>query len=374
MAFGSAQACDIGAWEATQRGTRSCSGAREAVVEQAPVTVGHGKLCRGAWELCPSQLRRVVGAVPESTAAGPGELCPSCRRRDEGSSTQAACGGTRGALPRPMLLEGRRFRATVRMETRLQESIPFPPYPTSEETQPESRTRPHEFPRSMASPQNPDGPAAPASHPSPTAEPPEDLAPNPRIAPGGPPSPEMEATAEALTREEVVRRRRRRAARLAGVYRRLYWAMAEEYVWDLARSPLEAEQPPPPTGAPVPTVGEPPRAAPVPRRKKCGFTGCKVRAMATTRFCHSHILSDPKQLLYKPCAYITKSLTSPPLTFQGGRRRHCRITREVDGTRTQEPKSSQIPLLDGQRSERRIAHAKAGRQEATLISVHADEA
>nr|CAB3465632.1 unnamed protein product [Digitaria exilis] len=165
----------------------------------------------------------------------------------------------------------------------------------------------------MASPQNPDAPAGPASHPSPTAEPPEDLAPNPRIAPGGPPSPEMEATAEALTREEVVRRRRRRAARLAGVYRRLYWAMAEEvrarhrqYVWDLARSPLEAEQPPPPTGAPVPTVGEPPRPAPVPRRKKCGFTGCKVRAMATTRFCHSHILSDPKQLLYKPCAYITK--------------------------------------------------------------------
>jgi hypothetical protein len=97
--------------------------------------------------------------------------------------------------------------------------------------------------------------------------------------------------------------------------------MAEEvrarhrrYVWDLARSPLEAEQPPAPPGGPIPAAGEPPRPAPVPpRRKKCGFTGCKVRAMATTRFCHSHILSDPKQLLYKPCAYITKRFVSSPV-------------------------------------------------------------
>ncbi|AQK94195.1 uncharacterized protein LOC100275726 [Zea mays] len=150
---------------------------------------------------------------------------------------------------------------------------------------------------------------------APAAVPLEAHAQNPSIAIANPPSPEMEATAEALTQEEVLRRRRRRAARLAGVYRRLYWAMAEEvrarhrqYVWDLARSPLEAEQPPAPPGGPVPAaVGEPPKPAPVPRRKKCGFTGCKVRAMATTRFCHSHILSDPKQMLYKPCASIIKS-------------------------------------------------------------------
>jgi hypothetical protein len=43
------------------------------------------------------------------------------------------------------------------------------------------------------------------------------------------------------------------------------------------RSQLEAEQPPAPPGGPVPAaVGEPPKSAPVPRRKKCGFTGCKV--------------------------------------------------------------------------------------------------
>ncbi|XP_062180587.1 uncharacterized protein LOC133884988 [Phragmites australis] len=165
----------------------------------------------------------------------------------------------------------------------------------------------------MASSRNPDAPAAPAPAPAPAAEPPEAQAPNPSIPLGDPPSPEMEATAEALTREEVLRRRLRRAARLAGVYRRLYWAMAEEvrarhrqYVWDLGRSPLEAKEPPPPASA-FPGAGEAPRPAAVPRRKKCGFTGCKVRAMAMTRFCHSHILSDPNQALYKPCAYVIKS-------------------------------------------------------------------
>ena len=115
---------------------------------------------------------------------------------------------------------------------------------------------------------------------------------NPR-SPSGPPSPEMEATAEALTREEVLRRRRRRAARLLAAYRRLYWAMAEEvraqhrqYVWELGCSPLEAEQP-----AAGPEAKPGPAA--VPRRKKCGVTGCKVRAMAMAKYCHYHILSDP---------------------------------------------------------------------------------
>lgn len=128
-------------------------------------------------------------------------------------------------------------------------------------------------------------------------------------SPGGPPSPEMEATAEALTREEVLRRRRRRAARLVGVYRRLYWAMAEEvrarhrqYVWELGRSPLEAEQPPSAAGADAK-----PGPAAVPRRKKCGFTGCKVRAMAMAKYCHSHILIDRTQVLYKGCAHVIKS-------------------------------------------------------------------
>ncbi|VAI41242.1 unnamed protein product [Triticum turgidum subsp. durum] len=125
-------------------------------------------------------------------------------------------------------------------------------------------------------------------------------------SPSGPPSPEMEATAEALTREEVLRRRRRRAARLLAAYRRLYWAMAEEvrarhrqYVWELGCSPLEAEQPLPATASEAK-----PAPAAVPRRKKCGITGCKVRAMAMAKYCHYHILSDPNQVLYKGCGHI----------------------------------------------------------------------
>ncbi|KAE8772164.1 INO80 complex subunit D-like [Hordeum vulgare] len=103
---------------------------------------------------------------------------------------------------------------------------------------------------------------------------------------------------EALTLEEVLRRRRRRAARLLAAYRRLYWAMAEEvrslhrqYVWELGCSPLEAEQP----------LSGP---AAAPKRKKCGVTGCKVRAMAMAKYCHYHILSDPDQVLYKGCGHM----------------------------------------------------------------------
>ncbi|BAS93250.1 uncharacterized protein [Oryza sativa Japonica Group] len=176
------------------------------------------------------------------------------------------------------------------------------------------------------------GPPSPPSHPNPidpfaaaaaaAAEAEGEAAPPPRnpIIPRDPPSPEMEATAEALTREEVLRRRRRRAKRLVDVYRRLYWTLGEElrarhrqYVWELGRSPLEAEQPPPPpptSAAPGPggdLVVVRPVSATVPRRKKCGFAGCKVRTMAMARFCHSHILSDPNQVLYKGCAYISKS-------------------------------------------------------------------
>ncbi|KAL6865002.1 hypothetical protein ACP4OV_016153 [Aristida adscensionis] len=187
----------------------------------------------------------------------------------------------------------------------------------------------------MASSRNPEPPAAPpTAAPAPPAPAPAPAAeadagpPNPSIPPGDPPSPEMEATAEALTREEVLRRRRRRAARLAGIYRRLYWSMAEEvrarhrqYFWELGRSPLEAEQPPPPaavTGGGG-GGGEAPRpaAAAVPRRKKCGFTGCKLRAMAMARFCHSHILCDPKQALYKPCAFVTRSVEKSIVSQSG---------------------------------------------------------
>lgn len=42
----------------------------------------------------------------------------------------------------------------------------------------------------------------------------------------------------------------------------------------------------------------------------CEVHSCKRKAMALTRFCHSHILSDPNQVLYKGCNYPTKSSPS----------------------------------------------------------------
>ena len=38
----------------------------------------------------------------------------------------------------------------------------------------------------------------------------------------------------------------------------------------------------------------------------CAFYGCTLKAMALTRFCHLHILSDLKQVMYKPCEYVIK--------------------------------------------------------------------
>ncbi|KAL3376715.1 hypothetical protein AABB24_003247 [Solanum stoloniferum] len=38
----------------------------------------------------------------------------------------------------------------------------------------------------------------------------------------------------------------------------------------------------------------------------CGVHGCKSKAMALTRFCHMHILSDSMQKLYKDCSFAIK--------------------------------------------------------------------
>ena len=40
--------------------------------------------------------------------------------------------------------------------------------------------------------------------------------------------------------------------------------------------------------------------------RRCEVTGCKGKAMALTRYCHTHILSDSKQSLYKSCTYCIK--------------------------------------------------------------------
>ncbi|KAL1336813.1 hypothetical protein AAHE18_10G090200 [Arachis hypogaea] len=45
---------------------------------------------------------------------------------------------------------------------------------------------------------------------------------------------------------------------------------------------------------------------------RCAFGGCKIKAMALTRYCHAHILSDPKQKLYRGCRTVAKNLPTGP--------------------------------------------------------------
>ncbi|XP_078440873.1 uncharacterized protein LOC144710903 [Wolffia australiana] len=46
----------------------------------------------------------------------------------------------------------------------------------------------------------------------------------------------------------------------------------------------------------------------------CAFPGCTRKHMPLTPYCHPHILSDPRQKLYKPCEYIIKRGKLPPIT------------------------------------------------------------
>nr|GMD13120.1 INO80 complex subunit D-like [Ipomoea batatas] len=94
------------------------------------------------------------------------------------------------------------------------------------------------------------------------------------------------ARSKFLHRMEVLRRRSRRVKQLTRIYRDHYWALMEEvklkyreYYWD----------------------------------NKCGIITCKSKAMALTRFCHAHILSDPNQKLYKACNYVKKTTATGPM-------------------------------------------------------------
>lgn len=150
---------------------------------------------------------------------------------------------------------------------------------------------------------------------------------------------------EFLTREEVLQRRSRRVKQLERYYRSQYWALMEEvrakhrdYYWEYGKSPFmeegEEEEAGWPSGRAVAAERSGENGG---RRlglglvrngkggerdvkwKRCGFQGCKAKAMALTSFCHLHILSDPKQKLYKPCTYVVKRFRSFSLflLFQG---------------------------------------------------------
>ncbi|XP_058216230.1 uncharacterized protein LOC131327202 [Rhododendron vialii] len=125
---------------------------------------------------------------------------------------------------------------------------------------------------------------------------------------------------EFLTRQEVLSRRSRRLKRLAKVYREHYWSMMEdvkvkfrEYYWEYGKSPFQEGE--------ILDRGEVNQGngklglgsgANGSSAGRCEVHGCKVKAMALTKFCHSHILSDAKQKLYKGCSYATKSSATGP--------------------------------------------------------------
>ncbi|EHA8590860.1 putative INO80 complex subunit D [Cocos nucifera] len=125
--------------------------------------------------------------------------------------------------------------------------------------------------------------------------------------------------AEILSREEVLRRRSRRVRKLERFYRDQYWALTEElrakhreYCWTFGVSPLEEGN--------GPGLEKDASAAAAGREgsrengvawkgfgSRCGFAGCRSRAMPLTRFCHPHVLSDGRQTLYKACTFVVKS-------------------------------------------------------------------
>lgn len=113
--------------------------------------------------------------------------------------------------------------------------------------------------------------------------------------------------AERLERAEVLRRRSRHVHLLASTYMRHYWSLVEElrtkhrdYYWEYGQSPIEKR------GVKRQEASTEDEIGTGEERKKCAFSGCKAKAMALTRFCHQHILADPKQTLYKPCNFVIK--------------------------------------------------------------------
>ncbi|XP_078441092.1 INO80 complex subunit D-like protein [Wolffia australiana] len=135
--------------------------------------------------------------------------------------------------------------------------------------------------------------------------------------------------AEFLSRVEVTRRRMRRDNQLIKLYKRMYWSLMEEarvryrnYYWTFGRSPVEEDE----SGSEAEGdddggyadgegMGDSGRNGDVGicrkrDRDRCAFPGCKTKPMALTMYCHPHILSDPRQKLYKPCSFPIKSSQS----------------------------------------------------------------
>ncbi|KAJ1264971.1 hypothetical protein BS78_08G041300 [Paspalum vaginatum] len=146
----------------------------------------------------------------------------------------------------------------------------------------------------------------------------------------------------AMSREEVLRRRRRRLVQLYSLYSAQYWALTDElpakhgeYWWQHGASPvLDDETPqalPPPQLLKEDGVGAGPRengvvvgplenscrsavgppAAAAVGRAGCAASKCEAKAMPLSPYCFNHILFDPRQQLYQPCAFPMKKSGVP---------------------------------------------------------------
>ncbi|KAK7380678.1 hypothetical protein VNO78_33193 [Psophocarpus tetragonolobus] len=127
-----------------------------------------------------------------------------------------------------------------------------------------------------------------------------------------------------LTREEVLRRRLRRVRQLGRCYRAHYWALMEElrskyrdYCWTYGKSPFKEDhnhnnESDNDNNAIANANGVVSGVAASDDIVRCRFSGCKTKAMALTKYCHAHILSDSKQRLYQGCRAVAKNLPTGP--------------------------------------------------------------
>lgn len=127
------------------------------------------------------------------------------------------------------------------------------------------------------------------------------------------------ACCEFFTRQEVLKRRSRRMKQLYRIYRKLYWIFMDElkrkyreYYWTYGKSPYKVDEKEA-EGIPDCTEGIVENGklgvssvTGSDEIKRCDVTGCKTKAMALTKYCHAHILSDKKQRLYKGCTFVIK--------------------------------------------------------------------
>ncbi|KAH7863297.1 hypothetical protein Vadar_015894 [Vaccinium darrowii] len=183
---------------------------------------------------------------------------------------------------------------------------PLPSAPSTSSSCPPNLTLPPPHPHPSLL-QNPSSNASPIQNPYPAAI--------------TPPPPQVDVYLSAsthLTRQELLARRAHNLRQLTRVYKDHYWAMMEElkgkfkeYVWKHGLSPYKEGG----GGGADDDDEERGNGLEVNNTTAlCAFNGCTLKAMALTKFCHLHILSDSKQVLYKPCEYVIKSAQAGPIT------------------------------------------------------------